>query len=334
MFDVKETFGRLNLYLDHLDMNLSEYLSQAITYDMDAYVSKKTGPSKKRYCNNFSLDEMVDWAEMEVEKPDGVETSTSNIEKGIDATDGVEARTSTTDKDEENSDKSVDYLSPGEEELIELRNRMKANREAKDKAKDNPIFEINKPNNENSMPTDNVRGETSEEHDIYMNELLKSLNTADKDEINKDSFISVEKHVERLVKSMSGEVRVVAKCGKRPPRLYDPEKGKQRQQTKYPSASSDDLPICPWRSILDFNPGSTVKLRVIVNPDGKTYFDRFYVCFAGLADGWKAWCRKIIALDGCILKSPNQGEILTAIERDGNNHIYLVVNVENKDNWA
>ncbi|GKG22202.1 multidrug resistance-associated protein 5, partial [Tanacetum coccineum] len=57
-----------------------------------------------------------------------------------------------------------------------------------------------------------------------------------------------------------------------------------------------------------------------------------------LADGWKASCRKIIALDGCFLKSPNQGEILTAIGRDGNDHIYpvawAVVNVENKDNWT
>ncbi|GJT22683.1 multidrug resistance-associated protein 5 [Tanacetum coccineum] len=34
-----------------------------------------------------------------------------------------------------------------------------------------------------------------------------------------------------------------------------------------------------------------------------------------LTDGWKAWCRKIIALDGCFLKSPNQCEILTAIEK-------------------
>ncbi|GKE82101.1 hypothetical protein Tco_1552101, partial [Tanacetum coccineum] len=41
-------------------------------------------------------------------------------------------------------------------------------------------------------------------------------------------------------------------------------------------------------------------------------------------DGWKAGCRKIIALDGCFLKSLNQGEILTAIGRDGNNHIYPV----------
>ncbi|GJS94129.1 multidrug resistance-associated protein 5 [Tanacetum coccineum] len=332
------------------------------------------------------------------------------------------------------SDKSVDYLSPGEDELIELRNRMKANRKAKAKAKDKPDEELNEPNKENSMPADNVRGETFEEHDIYMNELLKSLKTADKDGITEDPFISVEKHVER-----SREVRVVAKYGQRPPRVYDPEKGKQRKQTMYPCASSDELPKCPWRcyarwttdektfqcislndehtcvkdfnfgalvnykwiaklfsdkikanqdirlcaiadlvmkkykckvnlnqctnakkyalteyeksidehysmlrsygkAILDSNPWSTVKLGVTVNLDGKTYFDRFYVCFVGLVDGWKAGRRKIIALDGCFLKSPNQGEILTAIGRDGNNHIYpvawAVVNVDNKDNWT
>ena len=62
------------------------------------------------------------------------------------------------------------------------------------------------------------------------------------------------------------------------------------------------------RAILDSNPGSTVKLGVTNNPDGKTYFDRFYVCFAGLVNGWKAGCRRVIALDGCFLKKPNQGD--------------------------
>ncbi|GJV01946.1 hypothetical protein Tco_1335515 [Tanacetum coccineum] len=154
------------------------------------------------------------------------------------------------------SDKSVDYLSP----------------------------EISEPTNENNMLADNVRGETFEEHDIYMNQLLKSLNTANKDGITEDPFISVEKHVERypmydetthwrlrkpkyvsvslfkecltyyaLANGFSlwyerrGDVRVVAKCRQRPARLSDPEKGKQRKQIKYPSASSDDLPTCPWR---------------------------------------------------------------------------------------
>ncbi|GKC67714.1 hypothetical protein Tco_1100312 [Tanacetum coccineum] len=228
MFDVEETFGRINLYLDHLDMNLSDYLSQAITYDMDDLVSKKIGPPKKRYCNDFYVDKIVDWAEMEVET-EGVEAKNSTTE-GVGArnntTEGVEARTRTKDKGKEKvsedasdvvetrrctvevdneteyenndesyyqSDKLVDYLSPGEDELIELRNRMKANRKEKAKAKDKPDSKMNEPNEENSMPTDNVRGKTFGEHDIYMNELLKSLKTADKDGITEDPFISVKK---------------------------------------------------------------------------------------------------------------------------------------------
>ncbi|GJW06280.1 multidrug resistance-associated protein 5 [Tanacetum coccineum] len=430
MFDVEETFGRLTLYLDHLDMNLSEYLSQAITYDMDDLVSKKIGPPKKRTSTKNKGKENVS-----EDASDVVETRICTVE--VDS----ETEYESDDDSDYQSDKSVDYLSPGEDELIELRNRLKANKKAKAKAKDKPDEDINEPNEENNMPADNVRGETFEEHDIYMNGLLKSLKTVDKDRITEDPFISVEKHVERypmydetthwrlrkpkvgaqfkecltyyalangfsLWHERSGEVRAVAKCGQRPPRVSNPKKGKQRKQTKYPCASSDDLPKCPWRcydrlqksfgdkiranphirlcdiadlvmkkykckvnlnqctnakkyaltkyensigehysmlrsygkAILDSNLGSTVKLRVIVNPDGKTYFDRFYVCFAGLADGWKTGCRKIITLDGCFLKNPNQGEILTAIGRDGNNHIYpvdwAVVNVENKDNWT
>ena len=84
------------------------------------------------------------------------------------------------------------------------------------------------------------------------------------------------------------------------------------------------------------NPGSTVKVGVTVNPDEKTYFDRFYVCFNGLKEGWKLGCRRILALDGCFLKKPIRGEILTVVGRDGNNHIFpvawAVVTVENKDN--
>ncbi|GKB84109.1 hypothetical protein Tco_0956381 [Tanacetum coccineum] len=137
---------------------------------------------------------------------------------------------------------------------------MKANRKAKAKAKDKPDSEMNKPNEENNMHAGNVRGETFEEHNIYMNKLLKSLKTANKDGITKDPFILVEKHVERylmydetthwrlrkpkcfpvqrvpnltilgkivslLWHEMSGEVRVVAKCEQRPPRVSDPKKG-------------------------------------------------------------------------------------------------------------
>ncbi|GKB91351.1 hypothetical protein Tco_0963623 [Tanacetum coccineum] len=139
-------------------MDLSKYLSQAITTKMDACVPKTTGPHKKRYCNKFFMDEMVDWAAMEVEEQGGSSQHLQKIDKGKemvsqDKTEGVKARTSTIDKGKE---KSIDYLSPGEEELIKLRNRKKANREAKAKGKGNSNTEMTEPNAENSMHADIV----------------------------------------------------------------------------------------------------------------------------------------------------------------------------------
>lgn len=144
MFDVVELYGRLELYLDHYDMNLSEYLEKAETSVMDESVYKAKFPNKHRYCNEFSEQELVDWAEMEVE----YEGSSCHQPRNIDADvggssaagdvgrssvpDGFSGSTSVdgehigdnneeeTDYDSEvdseyDSDKSIDYLSPGEE---------------------------------------------------------------------------------------------------------------------------------------------------------------------------------------------------------------------------
>nr|GEW64349.1 hypothetical protein [Tanacetum cinerariifolium] len=78
------------------------------------------------------------------------------------------------------------------------------------------------------------------------------------------------------------------------------------------------------KALDDLNEGSTIKVGVAVNPDEKTYFDRFCGCFKALKDGWKMVCRSIIALDVCFLKKPNCDEILIAVGREGNNHIFLV----------
>ncbi|KAL4564998.1 hypothetical protein LXL04_029079 [Taraxacum kok-saghyz] len=85
------------------------------------------------------------------------------------------------------------------------------------------------------------------------------------------------------------------------------------------------------------NPGSTVQVGVTMNPDGKHYFHRFYVCFHALKIGWIRGCRPVIGLDGCFLKRQIKGELLTTIGRDANNQVYpicwAVVDVENKENW-
>ncbi|CAI9274845.1 unnamed protein product [Lactuca saligna] len=90
--------------------------------------------------------------------------------------------------------------------------------------------------------------------------------------------------------------------------------------------------------ILRSNPGSTCKVGVDSNASGMNYFKRFYVCLKAFKDGWNRGCRRVIRLDGCFLKGQIKGELLTAIGRDADNHVYpiawAVIDVENKDNWT
>ncbi|KAJ0726873.1 putative transposase, mutator type, MULE transposase domain-containing protein [Helianthus annuus] len=69
--------------------------------------------------------------------------------------------------------------------------------------------------------------------------------------------------------------------------------------------------------------------------NGEVYFSSYYICFKGVKDGWINGCRKVLGLDGCFLK--NSGQLLTAMGRDANNHIFplawAAVSVENKENW-
>ncbi|CAI9293268.1 unnamed protein product [Lactuca saligna] len=72
-------------------------------------------------------------------------------------------------------------------------------------------------------------------------------------------------------------------------------------------------------------------------PDYTTLFSKFYVCFKAVRDGWLKGCRPVIGLDGYFLKGIVRGEVLSAVGRDANNHIYplawAVVCVENKETW-
>ena len=84
------------------------------------------------------------------------------------------------------------------------------------------------------------------------------------------------------------------------------------------------------------NPWSTIQISVTVNPDNTTTFHIMYTCFKAIKEGWKVGCRRVIGLDGSFLKGQCKGELLTAIGRDANNHVYpiawAVVEIENKPN--
>ncbi|XP_024014025.1 uncharacterized protein LOC112088102 [Eutrema salsugineum] len=72
------------------------------------------------------------------------------------------------------------------------------------------------------------------------------------------------------------------------------------------------------------NPGSSVEVDCITNEKGEHVFQRFYVCFDNLRRSWKEYCRPLIGVDGCFLKTIQKGELFVANGRDAENKIYPV----------
>lgn len=85
-------------------------------------------------------------------------------------------------------------------------------------------------------------------------------------------------------------------------------------------------------------PGSTV---LVMTEDGdldeRKKFKRFYTCFGPIKQGFKSGCRPLVGLDGCHLKGPFGGQLLTAVGSDANDGMYpiawAVVEAENSDSW-
>ena len=86
------------------------------------------------------------------------------------------------------------------------------------------------------------------------------------------------------------------------------------------------------------NPGSTAFVETDVDEDGVSRFRRLYMCLEPIKRGFLAGCRKWIGLDGCFLKGPYGGQLLSAVGMDGDNKMFplamSVVGVENYDNWS
>ncbi|XP_074370703.1 uncharacterized protein LOC141711897 [Apium graveolens] len=86
-------------------------------------------------------------------------------------------------------------------------------------------------------------------------------------------------------------------------------------------------------------PLSTIKLMTDPPETGtnRRRFKRFYVCLEPLKEGFGEGCRPLIGLDGCHLRGPFGGILLTAVATDPNDGIYPVawaqVEAENNDSW-
>ena len=48
-------------------------------------------------------------------------------------------------------------------------------------------------------------------------------------------------------------------------------------------------------------------------------FRRFYCCLGPLKEGFLTCCRPYIGMDGCFLKGPYTGQLLSTVGIDGNN---------------
>lgn len=73
-------------------------------------------------------------------------------------------------------------------------------------------------------------------------------------------------------------------------------------------------------------PTSTIKLMTEPAEQGieGRRFKRFYVCLGPLKEGFKDGCRPLIGLDGCHLKGPFGGILLTAVGTDPNEGMYPI----------
>ncbi|XP_077251779.1 uncharacterized protein LOC143891003 [Tasmannia lanceolata] len=87
------------------------------------------------------------------------------------------------------------------------------------------------------------------------------------------------------------------------------------------------------------NPGSCLKLKV-ERPtlDVLPTFQRLYISLHAKRSRFLAGCRPFIGLDGCHLKGPWGGKILSAVGKDANNQMfpiaYAIVEAELKDSWT
>ncbi|RYQ81129.1 hypothetical protein Ahy_Scaffold1g107135 [Arachis hypogaea] len=102
------------------------------------------------------------------------------------------------------------------------------------------------------------------------------------------------------------------------------------------------------QELMKANPGSSVRIQVQRSPDldseapassrtNYCIFQRIYVCLEACKQSFQH-CRDFIGLDGCFLKTPQGGQLLTAIGWDPNDQMlpiaYAVVEAETKDSWS
>lgn len=100
------------------------------------------------------------------------------------------------------------------------------------------------------------------------------------------------------------------------------------------SLSYDILP--PWACVvIETNEGSVVKFALEPRVGMDSQFKRTFVCLDAMKKGFVRGCRPWFGIDGCHLKGPLGGTLLSVVVLDRNKGIFpiafTVVEIENKD---
>ncbi|XP_021728268.1 uncharacterized protein LOC110695318 [Chenopodium quinoa] len=85
------------------------------------------------------------------------------------------------------------------------------------------------------------------------------------------------------------------------------------------------------------SPGSHSELVIVMPKQPPPIFQRLFICFDGLAKGWIEGCRKVLAIDGCFLKTFLGGQLFCDVGRDSNDQMFpvawAVTEGENSLSW-
>ncbi|GJY98937.1 hypothetical protein Tco_0516367 [Tanacetum coccineum] len=201
MYDISKMYGEIELYLDHCNIDLSQYLANPNPTTVSDGTSKKRATPHKRYCNVFTEEEMVSWADEEAEERAMLRKGKEKINVGdkgkekmvVESDSENDGMIEDTDSDDsDDSNKSFDYLSAREEELIQLRTK-KANRS---KIRPPPIPDM-AAFASTTRATASNKNEVLVEHDDFIADLLRKLKGDGDDSNLQDPFVGVKETEDR-----------------------------------------------------------------------------------------------------------------------------------------
>ncbi|KAJ9543410.1 hypothetical protein OSB04_023117 [Centaurea solstitialis] len=253
LFDVTDSYGLVDLYIDHFGDDLSRYLDT----NQNEKEKAEVGDDNVNMGDNVGDVNVGDVSMNEKEKAEESD-------------------------DDDDSAHSLDHLSEGEDELIEVRKK-----KAHGKTKAGPSY-VEVEGDDAMSKTQDDGCNLNVEHDEFIDELMKALKSnvnegneypLTENEVDEEYPIHDSDTHWKMKKPMIGEryegpkqlkecityyalangfslwyecssnYKIIARCGSRPPKIKDESKGKQRKQIRFPKTNKKDESVkdCKWR---------------------------------------------------------------------------------------